>query len=133
MAFGMDANTGHLLPGQPVSSSQESGGSDLLETPALATLPSQNRSAPGPSRLRIATQQSSGDEQEEVSAPLPLLITVWKLHTKDLPIQLVARHLPCQQKLHSTTDPAVCATIYSRLAACLPGHILAGRACGWLL
>lgn len=63
----MDANTGRLLPGQHGPSSQESGGSDLLETPALATLPSQGRPGPGPSRLRTATQQSSGDEQPEVS------------------------------------------------------------------
>ena len=67
VAFGMDANTGRLLPGQHGPSSQESGGSDLLETPALATLPSQGRPGPGPSRLRMATQQSSGDEQPEVS------------------------------------------------------------------
>ncbi len=67
VAFGMDANTGRLLPGQHGSSSQESGGSDLLETPALATLPSQGRSGPGPSRLRMATQQSSGDGQLDVS------------------------------------------------------------------
>ncbi len=69
----MDANTGRLLPGQHGSSSQESGGSDLLETPALATLPSQNRPGPGPSRLRVATQQSSGDEQQEVACLSPLL------------------------------------------------------------
>jgi len=67
VAFGMDANTGRLLPGQQGSSSQESGGSDLLETPALGTLPSQNRPGPGPSRLRVAIQQSSGDELQEVS------------------------------------------------------------------
>ena len=73
VAFGMDANTGRLLPGQHGSSSQESGGSDLLETPALATLPSQNRPGPGPSRLRVATQQSSGDEQQEVACLSPLL------------------------------------------------------------
>ncbi len=74
VAFGMDANTGRLLPGQHGSSSQESGGSDLLETPALATLPSQNRPGPGPSRLRVATQQSSGDEQQEVGRLSPLLL-----------------------------------------------------------
>ena len=73
VAFGMDANTGRLLPGQHASSSQESGGSDLLETPALATLPSQNRPGPGPSRLRVATQQSSGDEQLEVGCLSSLL------------------------------------------------------------
>ena len=92
----MDANTGRLLPGQPVSSSQESGGSDLLETPALATLPSQNRPAPGPSRLRIATQQSSGNEPQEVSASVPVLIIVWKTHAKGLPNPQVACHLPPQ-------------------------------------
>ena len=74
VAFGMDANTGRLLPGQHGSSSQDSGGSDLLETPALATLPSQNRPGPGPSRLRVATQQSSGNEEPEVSHLSSLLI-----------------------------------------------------------
>jgi hypothetical protein len=62
----MDANTGRLLPGgQGGSGSQESGGSDLLETPALCSIPSQNRRALGPSRLRIATQQSTDAAADE--------------------------------------------------------------------
>ena len=70
----MDANTGRLLPGgaQGGTGSQESGGSDLLETPALCSMPSQHRHAPGPSRLRIATQQSADGapaDDDEVSPP----------------------------------------------------------------
>ncbi|BDA47990.1 probable DNA polymerase zeta catalytic subunit [Coccomyxa sp. Obi] len=74
-AFGMDANTGRLLPGggQGGTGSQDSGGSDLLETPALCSMPSQHRRAPGPSRLRIATQQSAdgapADADEEEIRP----------------------------------------------------------------
>ena len=128
MAFGMDANTGRLLPGQPVSSSQESGGSDLLETPALATLPSQNRPAPGPSRLRIATQQSSGDEQQEVSDLLPVLI-VWKTHAMGLANSQVACHLPSQERLHRTTCPATYIISQPRHAACSSEHSSADKAC----
>ncbi len=69
----MDANTGRLLPGHGGGSSQDSGGSDLLETPALCSAPSQSRRAPGPSRLRIATQQSADDaDEEEVSSLLTI-------------------------------------------------------------
>lgn len=64
----MDANTGKLLPGgHGPQGSQESGGSDLLETPALCSAPSQNWRGPGPSRLRIATQQSADGAEDEVS------------------------------------------------------------------
>ena len=88
----MDANTGRLLPGQHGSSSQESGGSDLLETPALGTLPSQNRPGPGPSRLRVATQQSSGDELQEVSH-----CTTLSIHTAALLLStaILSLHLSC--------------------------------------
>lgn len=48
-----------LNAGPDGTGSQDSGGSDLLETPALCSMPSQQRRAPGPSRLRIATQQSA--------------------------------------------------------------------------
>ena len=69
--FGMDANTGRLLP-QTVaahadggsgarSSSQDcasvGGGSDLLETPALGSAPSQGWRPPGPSRMRATASQ----------------------------------------------------------------------------
>ena len=72
-AFGMDSNTGRLLP-QPGSAgksgSQEGslgGGSDLLETPPLCSAPSQAWHAPGPSRLRaVATQPSSNDSGNKV-------------------------------------------------------------------
>jgi hypothetical protein len=65
-AFGVDANTGKLLPGGHArAGSQDSGASDLLETPALCSGPSQTWRGPGPSRLRMPSQQPADAADDE--------------------------------------------------------------------
>ena len=94
-AFGMDSNTGRLLP-QPGSAaksgSQDSlgGGSDLLETPPLCTAPSQTWHAPGPSRLRaVATQPSSAVTGNQVCFATGCVMVFWNCSTPKQPARVL--------------------------------------------